>query len=172
MGVVVLRLYLEGNDERLLVQVGTWSAMNQDKEAKPLFALPSTKVKGGESPHSALQRLLATDCESLAAHIQTDSVEVVSDRRPSDKYGVETSNLRFIFHARLNVDFKALVVLLSDAPESKHVMPAPSCSRPQPHLEVDVAEDLKDCIVFTCVREAQLEDAIAERSVNLQLLSW
>merc|ERR1712113_1196317 len=72
--------------------------------------LPGTKVKGGESPHLALQRLLDKEFASLSAHVVIDKLEVVSEDRPSHEFGIETRYVRFIFNATLSTEFEPLVI--------------------------------------------------------------
>merc|ERR1711933_53697 len=76
----------------------------------PKCMLPGTKVKGGESPHLALQRLLDKEFANFSVHVVIDGLEVVSENRPSHDYGIETRYVRFIFNATLNTRFEPLVV--------------------------------------------------------------
>mmetsp|Transcript_54487 Transcript_54487/g.155151 ORF Transcript_54487/g.155151 Transcript_54487/m.155151 type:complete len:879 (+) Transcript_54487:97-2733(+) len=102
--VQLVAVKIKREDGRICVELGKLDSSFQLHE--PVFKVPAVKVRGGEQPEDALQRLLcAGDLSDLQSHLQVGPLpDVVLSLSDSDTYGVRTKYIRREYHARLTSD--------------------------------------------------------------------
>eukprot|EP00406_Dinophysis_acuminata_P003356 CAMPEP_0179232586 /NCGR_PEP_ID=MMETSP0797-20121207/11937_1 /TAXON_ID=47934 /ORGANISM="Dinophysis acuminata, Strain DAEP01" /LENGTH=953 /DNA_ID=CAMNT_0020939713 /DNA_START=16 /DNA_END=2877 /DNA_ORIENTATION=- len=107
VNVVALRVLRQ--DGKMLAQI---AEVTEDGIAEPSVQLPGLKVKAGELPHDALQRLRNTTLSVFRVGIIVGTREVNVQQKPSKAYGVNTKYMRNIYHAAWDPD-----VVHDDLPE-------------------------------------------------------
>jgi len=106
VSVVAIRIRRKG-DKKLLAQIGAWDSVAGSTTAQ--CALPGTKVRHGETPTSALERLIKAQLALFSQGlILASGQEEFVETRPSDAYGLPTKYLRTVFEAEL------------EAPQAQH----------------------------------------------------
>merc|ERR1712113_193315 len=99
--VSVVVFQLERYDQKVLVQIGKYTGT----DVTPACALPGTKVRAGELPRDALQRLLDRQFTLFQPAVVVERPEVAIEVKVSKAYGVNTKYVRTIFHARLDAAY-------------------------------------------------------------------
>jgi len=98
VAVAAVRLQRPIGDERILVQVGTWS----EEEGRAAFCcqLPGLKQRAGEQASDAANRALRRDLMPLATDIEIIHEHTEYEVADSQRTGVPTNYIKTIFDAR------------------------------------------------------------------------
>jgi len=115
--IVALCLQRSGDDDAaILVQIGKVIDGRRISKCQP----PGTKVKIGENPRMAVERLIGTKLRALSGNVQLDdrvSVNVDEDGRLSLKYGVPSKYLRTLFEGDLSDPASDYMMVLTSRAE-------------------------------------------------------
>jgi hypothetical protein len=107
--VTALAVRRTGSDDRILAELGTWSA---DGTLSVFCRLPGSKQEGSESPSEALHRILDSKLDHFREHISLGSTtpDVVFEYSHSGTYNIKTRYVRTVFKAYYTAedDFEVL----------------------------------------------------------------
>lgn len=120
--VTALALRRTGSDDRILAELGTWSA---DGSLSVFCRLPGSKQEGSESPSEALHRILNSKLSHFKEHISMGSTppEVIFEYSHSETYNIKTRYVRTLFKAYYTAQdsFEVLSQSGAEAPEELDV---------------------------------------------------
>jgi len=113
--VTIVALRLSRCDGKVLTQVGKSTHGVRIGSCQP----PGTKVKVGETPQLAVERLVRQKLSALQSNISYGSHSVDTEDRPSRKYGVNSQYFRTLFEGDLSEEDPDSVIVLNRTPEGE-----------------------------------------------------
>jgi len=112
--VRMVTLRLERFDGFICIQLADWKSSSDETTMRKdtAIALPSAKARPEEQPSHCVEKFLQKDFVKFEAGATLGECELITEQKPSPRYGVDTVYFQSMFHATLKDDFEPDVTLM------------------------------------------------------------